>query len=176
MGVAPSFGEAAPQSVGVLRPPRSGSLAALTSAKVRGWPILKRSLPGGRIWCDASRDFTCWTRLLEENRMTFTGVNLWPVLVAAIATMIVGFPWYWPDAGCSALDGGDRLRPGRREESKSTGAYLLIHPSIHKSPKGPKRPYSVAMLPIRPATRSTRCSTHQVSSSPAIFSVATGSQ
>ena len=31
-----------------------------------------------------------------EDRMTFMSVNLWSVLVAAIATMVVGFLWYSP--------------------------------------------------------------------------------
>jgi len=28
--------------------------------------------------------------------MTFMGINLWSMLVAAIATMVVGFLWYSP--------------------------------------------------------------------------------
>jgi hypothetical protein len=28
--------------------------------------------------------------------MEFMGINLWPVLVAAVATMVVGFVWYSP--------------------------------------------------------------------------------
>ena len=36
--------------------------------------------------------------------------------------------------------------------------------------------YSITMPPVKSATLSTRCSAHQFSSSPAIFSVATGSQ
>ena len=34
--------------------------------------------------------------LYGEERMTFMDVNLWSVLVAAIATMVVGFVWYSP--------------------------------------------------------------------------------
>src|SRR5580704_4601540 len=31
-----------------------------------------------------------------EDCMHFLGVNLWAVLVCALATMVVGFPWYSP--------------------------------------------------------------------------------
>jgi len=44
----------------------------------------------------ARPNFVCIFRLHGELVMTVMNVNLWSVLVAAIATMVVGFLWYSP--------------------------------------------------------------------------------
>ena len=45
--------------------------------------------------------------------MFFMDVNLWAVLVAAVATMVLGFLWYSPAAFRASLDAGNGLRSGR---------------------------------------------------------------
>jgi Protein of unknown function (DUF1761) len=45
--------------------------------------------------------------------MTLMNVNLWSVLVAAIATMVVGFLWYSPMLFARPW-GGHGLRSGRQ--------------------------------------------------------------
>jgi hypothetical protein len=40
--------------------------------------------------------YVLYETLRGEDAMSFMGVNLWSVLVAAIATMILGFLWYSP--------------------------------------------------------------------------------
>ena len=44
--------------------------------------------------------------------MRFMGVNLWAVLVSALATMVVGFVWYSPLLFCASVDDLDGLRSG----------------------------------------------------------------
>ena len=66
-------------------------LAESGKSRVAGEPLFPVPKPHG--W-----EYDGWPqfRLYGEDVMTFMTVNLWSVLVAGIATMVLGFLWYSP--------------------------------------------------------------------------------